>query len=65
MFVPEIGNPQMNKHPKRILVIDVGGTHIKVLATGRKEPIKIPSGPKMTAEKMVREVHKATSGWAY
>ena len=32
-----------------ILVIDVGGTHIKALATGRKKHLKIRSGPKMTA----------------
>lgn len=55
----------MNKHPKTILVIDVGGTHVKVLATGQKEPIKILSGPKMTAKKMVKEVRKATSGRTY
>ena len=65
MFVPERGILPMDKYPKRILVIDVGGTHIKVLATGQKERIKIPSGPKMTAEKMVRLVLKATQGWSY
>lgn len=51
--------------PMNILVIDVGGTHVKVLATGRKEPVKIPSGPKMTAKKMVKEVRKAAAGWKY
>jgi len=50
---------------KNILVIDVGGTHIKVLATGQKEPVKIPSGPKMTAKKMVKEVRDATKDWNY
>jgi predicted NBD/HSP70 family sugar kinase len=48
-----------------ILVIDVGGTHVKVLATGRKTPIKIRSGPKMSAKDMVRAVRKATSDWRY
>ena len=48
-----------------ILVIDVGGTHIKALATGRKKPLEIRSGPKMTAKKMVRAVRQATSGWHY
>lgn len=48
-----------------ILVIDVGGTHVKALATGRRNPIKIPSGPKMTAKKMVRMVREATAGWHY
>jgi polyphosphate glucokinase len=49
----------------RILAIDVGGTNIKVLATGQKEPIKIPSGPTMTARKMVADVLQATAGWNY
>jgi polyphosphate glucokinase len=48
-----------------ILVIDVGGTHIKLLATGRKEPIKIPSGPGMTANRMVKVVRNAVAGWKY
>jgi polyphosphate glucokinase len=49
----------------RILVIDVGGSHIKVLATGRRTPVKIPSGPDMTARAMVRRVRKAVAGWRY
>jgi|SRR5579859_1735992 len=49
----------------KVLAIDVGGTNVKVLATGRKVPVKIPSGPKMTAREMVRQVKEATSGWSY
>jgi polyphosphate glucokinase len=49
----------------QVLVIDVGGTNIKVLATGRKQPVKIPSGPAMTARAMVAAVHQATAGWKY
>jgi polyphosphate glucokinase len=48
-----------------ILVIDVGGTHIKALTTGRKKPLKIRSGPKMTAHEMVRVVRQSTTGWRY
>jgi len=55
----------MQKQQKNILVIDVGGTNIKVLATGQKTPLKIPSGPKMTANKMVKEVREATKDWNY
>jgi polyphosphate glucokinase len=55
----------MDKHSKKILVIDVGGTNVKVSFAGQKEPIKIPSGLKMTARKMVKEVQKATAGWEY
>jgi polyphosphate glucokinase len=55
----------MPKQQKNILVIDVGGTHIKVLATGQKQPVKIPSGPKMTPQKMVKQVREATKDWNY
>jgi hypothetical protein len=49
----------------KVLVIDVGGTHIKVLMTGQKEPIQIPSGPDMTASKVARLVKQAARGWKY
>ena len=39
-----------------VLVIDVGGTHVKVLATGQQEAHEIPSGKIMTAARMVRDV---------
>jgi predicted NBD/HSP70 family sugar kinase len=49
----------------RVLVIDVGGTHIKMLATGQKEARKVPSGPAMTAGKMVRVVKECVKDWEY
>ena len=49
----------------KILVVDVGGTNVKISVTGRKEPIKIPSGPEMTAARMAADVKKATAGWKY
>jgi polyphosphate glucokinase len=55
----------MQKPQKNILVIDVGGTNVKVLATGQKEPVKIPSGPKMSAKKMVKEVREVAKNWDY
>jgi predicted NBD/HSP70 family sugar kinase len=48
-----------------ILVIDVGGTHVKVSDHHHKEPTKIDSGPKMTARRMVADVRKATADWKY
>ncbi len=51
--------------PRNILVIDVGGTHVKLLMTGQKTPVKIPSGCAMTAAKMIRTVKKATRAWKY
>ncbi|MEP6491793.1 MAG: ROK family protein [bacterium] len=50
---------------QRVLVVDVGGTHIKVLASRKTTPIKIDSGPDMTAAKMVSAVKAATVGWKY
>ena len=49
----------------KVLVIDIGGTHVKLLATGQKEPIKIPSGPEMTPRRMVMLVRRATAKWKY
>lgn len=56
---------KVRKKQLAVLVIDVGGTHVKVLADGQKEPVKIPSGPTMTARQMVAAVRKATAGWKY
>jgi predicted NBD/HSP70 family sugar kinase len=49
----------------KILVVDVGGTHIKAIATGRKRPIKIPSGPDVTPRVMVRRLLAAVKGWDF
>jgi len=49
----------------KILVIDVGGTHVKVTATGHRTRVKFISGPKMTARQMVEKVCAATVGWQY
>ena len=48
-----------------VLVIDIGGTNIKVASTDTRVPIKIPSGPELTAKKMVDDVLAATAGWKY
>ena len=45
-----------------VLVVDVGGTHVKILATGQDEPRKFASGPTLTAEEMVSEVEEARRG---
>ena len=49
----------------KVLVIDVGGTHVKILATGHKVPTKIPSGPTLTPKKMVADVLAAAADWKY
>ncbi len=48
-----------------ILVIDVGGTHVKILATGQQTRREFPSGETMTADRMVAGVLDAAQGWSY
>src|SRR5437660_12587454 len=49
----------------KVLAIDVGGTHVKVLATGCKQHLQIDSGPTMTPKRMAAAVRAATAGWKY
>ncbi|HTS17625.1 MAG TPA: ROK family protein, partial [Verrucomicrobiae bacterium] len=48
-----------------ILVIDVGGTHVKVLATGQDAKREFVSGPTLTPKRMVSEVRKLVADWKY
>jgi polyphosphate glucokinase len=49
----------------KILVVDIGGSHVKILATGEKARREFTSGPTMTVEQMVSGVRKAAEGWNY
>src|SRR3954470_6108816 len=48
-----------------VLVVDVGGTHVKILATGQKEPRRFDSGPTLTPDKMVAGVKALAADWKY
>ncbi len=48
-----------------VLAVDIGGSSVKILATGQKEPRKLPSGPKLTPKAMVADVKKLAKGWKY
>src|SRR6516162_8523656 len=48
-----------------VLVVDVGGTHVKILATGQEKRREFPSGPALTAEQMVRGVKELAGDWTY
>jgi polyphosphate glucokinase len=50
---------------KKVLVLDIGGTFVKIYATGRAGPVQIKSGPTMTPKQIVNAVKKATDGWNY
>ena len=49
----------------RVLVVDVGGTSVKILATGQNEHRQFASGPKLTAAQMVEGVKRVAADWAY
>jgi polyphosphate glucokinase len=51
--------------PANVLVIDVGGTAVKILATGQKESRSFPSGRSLTPTRMVSKVKKLAAGWTY
>jgi polyphosphate glucokinase len=48
-----------------VLVVDVGGTHVKILATGQHDHREIVSGPSLTAKQMVSKVRKLAADWPY
>ena len=49
----------------RVLVVDIGGTNVKILATGQRRPRKLPSGPKLTPKAMVSGVKALAGNWNY
>ena len=49
----------------KVLVIDVGGTNVKILATGQKERRRFPSGRKLTPGQMVAGVQQIAADWEY
>ena len=49
----------------KVLVVDIGGTHIKAKTPHRPEPYKIDSGPHMTPDVMMKAILAATSTWKY
>jgi polyphosphate glucokinase len=48
-----------------VLVIDVGGNNVKILASGQTERRSFPSGPTLTPRRMVSEVKKLAADWTY
>ena len=49
----------------KVLVIDIGGSSVKLFVTGRTRHVKLASGPDLTPRRMVRDVLEATVGWEY
>ena len=49
----------------KVLVVDVEGTHVKILATGHRAKRELPSGPTLTAERMLARVKQLAQDWTY
>jgi polyphosphate glucokinase len=62
---PKNGEARKEPKPASILVIDVGGTKLKILATGQTEPRRARSGPTMTPQRMVEVVRELAGDWQY
>ncbi len=48
-----------------VLAVDVGGSHIKVLVSGETERRRVPSGPTLTPEEMVKGAFEAAGDWKF
>jgi polyphosphate glucokinase len=49
----------------KVLAIDVGGTHVKIMLSGQTEVRKFVSGPALTPDKMVAGVKDLAKDWTY
>ncbi len=50
---------------RRVLVVDVGGSHVKLLATGEQQARRFDSGKSLTAQQMIAGVRAAAEGWSW
>lgn len=54
----------MKKSKKKVLVIDIGGTHVKLMIS-RRDKRKFDSGPRLSPRQMIARVKKTAEGWDY
>jgi polyphosphate glucokinase len=62
---PDTPPPGPDRPPRSILAVDVGGTRVKMLATGQTEPRRRRTGPAMTPQVLVERVKELASDWDY
>lgn len=49
----------------KVLVIDVGGSHVKAMVSGNKREVEIKSSRKLTPADMIKQLRQAIRGWKY
>ena len=54
-----------SKHYRRVLAIDIGGSHVKMRVFGRRELRQFESGPDLKPRQMVAHIHELTGDWTY
>src|SRR4030088_1315751 len=52
-------------HHRRVLALDIGGSHVKMRVFGRRDMRQVESGPDLTPRQMVAHVHELTGDWTY
>lgn len=60
-----VNSPSTDTMEQSVLVIDVGGTNVKLRMTGQSKSTKVPSGPELDPHTMVEMVKDATAGWTF
>jgi hypothetical protein len=67
--IPAEAHPEADRAapiaPGSILTVDIGGTKVKILASGQTEPRKAPSGKEFTPARLVETVRSLAHGWEY
>jgi polyphosphate glucokinase len=63
--VDAMPEPSTGGSATRVLVVDIGGSSVKILATGKTQRRSFRSGPKLTPDRMVSEVKKLAGDWSY
>jgi polyphosphate glucokinase len=54
-----------NERSKKILVIDVGGSNVKMLISQEEKRRKFASGPKLGPEEAVEQIKETTKDWSF
>ena len=57
-------NPQASP-PVKVLVLDIGGSNVKLRMTGQSERTKIPTGPDYTPKHLMADLKEVTRGWKF
>jgi hypothetical protein len=63
--VPAQKDGEPGSKSRSVLVIDIGGTKVKMLVTGKTAPHKATSGPDFTPERLVRLVRTLEPDWKF